>query len=110
MTAQVKCFEARGDPSKEALSGERFALICAAAASRSTRGEAYIRNVLTELCRWLQSHSVLAAPPPDCAEIDNVQPLVIVLYHLLEERCEFDFDATVVLNRYSPEFCGDDLY
>jgi len=108
MAAQVKSFEARADPSKQALSREHFALICAAAASRSTSGAAYIRDVLTELCRWLQSQGLIAAPPARGAGLDNVQALVIALYHLLEERCAFDFDATVMLNKYSPEFCGDD--
>lgn len=107
MAAQVEYFEARADQSKEALSRERFALICATAASRSTNGGGYIRNVLAELCSWLQERSMLAAPPAQCAETENGQALVITLYHLLDERCEFDFDVPVVLNAYSPECCGE---
>jgi hypothetical protein len=103
MAAQVKRYEARADQAREALSREQFALICATAASRSTNGEAYIRNVLIELCHWLQDHSILAAPPAHGADVANVQALVIMLYLLLDERCQYDFDVPVVLNAYSPQ-------
>ena len=108
MTAQVKSFGARANAPKELLAPEEFAQICSTAARNSTDGGAYISNIVAELRRWLRGHSMSALLPEKRPNRGNVQAVVISLYQLLEERCEFDFDVPVVLNAHSPEYSGEE--
>ena len=107
MTAKVKSFGAMANMPKKLLAPEEFAQVCSEAARNSTDGEAYISNVVAELHRWLREHGRSATLPEKEPNRGNVQTVVITLYRLLEERCEFDFDVPVVLNAYSPEYSGE---
>ncbi|HKP12499.1 MAG TPA: hypothetical protein VJZ91_10330 [Blastocatellia bacterium] len=93
---------------KAQLSREEFGLICGEAA-RSTDCADYIGNVLAGLCRWLTNQGRRAELPELVASAGNVQVLVVALYHLLEEKCGVDFDASRVLNAYAPPYQIEEL-
>ena len=94
---------------KTSLSREEFELICNEAAKNSTDCEAYISNVIEDVRLRLGDRGSSVAPPEMRWSSDNVQVLVITLYQLLEERCEFDFDVSVVLNSCASLYQNEDL-
>ena len=79
------------------LTKEEFEQLCFEAASDSTSCEAYLRNVLTKVGLLLGVKPLLL--PADAeADVENVQVIVVALYHLLEEKYQCDFDVSEVLN------------
>ena len=80
------------------LSREEFELTCTEAARNSINCEAYISKVIADVRLRLGDDGGSVAPPEMRWSLGNVQVLIITLYQLLEERCEFDFDVSVVLN------------
>jgi hypothetical protein len=89
---------------RKRLSRNQFEQICSRAASYSTNCEHYICSVLANLRQWLKAPDGLESLPPDKAietNGKNIQMCVIEIYHLLDQKCVYDFDATEVLNFYS---------
>jgi hypothetical protein len=93
-TIKTKAWMSRGE----------FELICRAAAENGTSCRAYIRKVLMGIYHWLDGQGVAASQRATAASSGNAQALVVSLYRLLEERCEVDFDVSVVLNACAPPY------
>ena len=92
---------ATGTADLKRLSRSQFEEICSHAASYSTNCEQYICRVLANLRAWLKAPDGLEHEKAMVTNEKNIQTCIIEIYHLLEQKCVCDFDATEVLNRYS---------
>ena len=87
---------------RKPLSKGQFEQICSGAARNSTSCDQYIQRVLKNLCRYLGiADQFEGLIPAEKANRENTQVTVITLYHLLEEKCRYDFDVEKVLNSCS---------
>lgn len=82
---------------RKPLTKDEFEQVCFEAASDSTSCEAYLRNVLTKV-RLLLGVNLLLLPADVEVDVENVQVIVVALYHLLKEEHQCDFDISEVLN------------
>lgn len=90
--------------SKLPLSREQFERICRDAASGSTGCAAYIDKVLANLLALLGGSEGLApSPSGPGAKSENVQAAIIMLYSLVEQKSDYDFDVGAVLNAFDPD-------
>ena len=88
------------------LSRDQFEQICSHAKSYSTNCEEYICSVLANLRLWLKATDGSEFLPREKViqtNGKNIQMCIIEIYHLLDEKCIYDFDVTEVLNFRSDE-------
>lgn len=87
---------------KEPLTRGEFERICFEASRSSTSSAGYLCGVFERVCLRMGVDSTLFTPCLE-AHVDNLQVVVVTLYHLLSEGCRCDFDIAEVLNFYAKD-------